>query len=200
MKKIRWVAAISVSLSLGVSAQEADPEIVRHIDSVKGIDNHAHVMAFDHRADKGYDQLRCAELATSPSSFLREILRFGPAQQAAVRTLYGYEMTDDREPSIKKLQDTAAAMRQKNGDAHYAWVLQEAGIQTVLANRTAMAPELKLPQFRWVPYADALLFPLDNGAREKVNPDRATLFTMAEALQRTYLHDLGMSGIPATLD
>ena len=106
-----------------------------------------------------------------------------------MRTLYGYDMADDLEPSIRKLQSAAASAREKNGDAHYARVLEKAGIQTVLANRTAMAAELKAPQFLWVPYVDALMFPLDNSALKTANPDRKALFRMADALERTYLRE-----------
>ena len=32
----------------------------------------------------------------------------------------------------------------------------------MLANRVTMGPGIEPPQFQWVPYADALIFPLDN--------------------------------------
>jgi uncharacterized protein len=197
----RSVAAVAVSLACAVtaSAQDVDPEIARHLESIKAIDNHAHVMGLNRATDKGYDQLRCDELPVTPSGLPPQMLRFNPTLQAAVRTLYGLDMVDDLEPSIKKLQAAAVSTREKNGGGHYAWVLDKAGIQTVLANRTAMAPELKAPQFLWVPYADALMFPLDNSAL-KINPDRKALFAMADELERTYLRELGMARIPATLD
>lgn len=200
MKKVLAAAVVTFAIGVTALAQEADPEIVRHLESIRAIDNHAHVMGLNRRTDKGYDQLRCDELPVAPSGLPPQGLRFNPGQQAAVRTLYGYDMADDLEPSILKLQSAAASTRQRNGDAHYAWVLDKAGIQTVLANRTAMVPELKAPQFLWVPYADALMFPLDNSALKKLNPDRKALFTMAEELQRTYLRGSGMTRIPATLD
>jgi hypothetical protein len=156
-------------------------------------------MGLKRATDKGYDQLRCDELPVTPSGLPPQTLRFNPGQQAAVRTLYSFDMSDDLEPTIRKLQAAAASTREKNGDAHHAWVLDKAGIQTVLANRTAMAPELKAPRFLWVPYADALIFPLDNSAL-KINPDRKALFTMADELERTYLRESGMTRIPATLD
>lgn len=197
----RPVAAVAMSLAFAVtaSAQDVDPEIARHLESIKAIDNHAHVMGLNRATDKGYDQLRCDELPVTPSGLPPQMLRFNPTLQAAVRTLYGLDLLDDLEPSIKTLQTAAVSTREKNGGGHYAWVLDKAGIQTVLANRTAMAPELKAPQFLWVPYADALMFPLDNGALT-INPDRKALFTMADALERTYLRELGMTRIPATLD
>jgi predicted TIM-barrel fold metal-dependent hydrolase len=200
MKIVLAVALVTLALGVTASAQDADPEIVRHLESVKAIDNHAHVMAPNRTSDKGYDQLRCDALPVTASGLPPYGLRFSPAQQAAVRTLYGFDMTDDLGPSIMKVQAAAASTRERNGEAHYTWLLEKAGIQTVLANRTDMPPELKAPQFLWVPYADALMFPLDNSALKNVNPDRKALFTMAEELERTYLRDSGMTRIPATLD
>ncbi len=46
-------------------AQQPDPEIVSYINSIKAIDNHAHVTALDREHDKGYDQLRCDGLPSS---------------------------------------------------------------------------------------------------------------------------------------
>src|ERR1700730_18747239 len=71
-------------------AQQPDPEIASYINSIKAIDNHAHVTALDRARDKGYDQLRCDGLISSgvlpPAN-----LRFGPDQQAAYKTLYGLD-------------------------------------------------------------------------------------------------------------
>lgn len=202
MKEMLCAVAVVVTgvIAATASAQEADPAIVRHIESIRAIDNHAHVMGPNRATDKGYDQLRCDELPVTPSGLPPQTLRFNPAQQAAVRTLYGFDLIDDLEPSIRKLQSVAASTREKNGADHYAWVLDQAGLLTVLANRTAMVPELSPPRFLWVPYADALMFPLDNGALGTANPDRNALFTMADALERSYLRDAGLSRVPPTLD
>src|ERR1700732_1319615 len=78
--------------------------------------------------------------------------------------------------------------------------MEKAGLETVLANRTAMAPEMKAPRFRWVAYEDALLFPLDNSQQKAVNPDRSVFYRYAEDLLITYLEDTAMSHIPPTLD
>jgi len=192
-------ATLMLAIGVSTSTQDADPEIVRHLQSIKAIDNHAHVMGLNHATDKGYDQLRCDALPVSPSSLPPQMLRFNPAQQAAIRTLYGFDVADDLEPTVKKIQAAASDAREKNGTSHYAWVLDKAGIQTVLANRTAMVPELKAAPFLWVPYADALMFPLDNSALA-TNPDRKGLFTMADELEREYLRAGGLTRIPATLD
>jgi predicted TIM-barrel fold metal-dependent hydrolase len=199
---MNWCCLAIVVLCAAVAparAQEPDPEITAYVNSIQAIDNHAHVTALDRDHDKGYDQLRCDGLppgtALPPAN-----LRFGVAEQSAYRTLYGFEAKTGDEAEIKKVRDLEITARREHSAGFYAWVMEQAGIQTVLANRTAMAPEMKAPQLRWVPYEDALLFPLDNSIAKAVNPDRRVFYGDAEELLSTYLRDVGLSRVPATLD
>jgi uncharacterized protein len=180
-------------------AQQPDPEIVSYINSIKAIDNHAHVTALDREHDKGYDQLRCDGLSSS-NGLPPANLRFGPDQQAAYKTLYGFEAKTGDEVELKKIAELETAARHEHGADFYAWVLEKAGIDTVFANRTAMAPEMKPPRLQWVAYEDALIFPLDNSRQKTVNPDRRIFYGYAEDLLNTYLQDAGMSRNPPTLD
>jgi uncharacterized protein len=180
-------------------AQEPDPELVRYINSIKAIDNHAHVTGLDLAHDRGFDQLRCDELPAS-NGLAPANLRFGADQQRAYKTLFGFDAKTGDGEEIKKIQDMEAAARQEHGAGFYAWVMEKAGIETVFANRTALAPGMKAPQIRWVPYEDALLFPLDNSSAKAMNPDRRVLFGDAEQLLSTYLRDAKLSRIPPTLD
>jgi hypothetical protein len=185
--------------SVCASAQESDPEIVRYVNSVKAIDNHSHITALDRDFDKGYDQLRCNNLP--PATGLPAVgFRFSAGQQAAYKTLYGLDVKTGSDDELKKVAALEIAARREHGEGFYAWIMEKAGLETVLANRTTMAAEMHAPQIRWVPYEDAFLFPLDNSHAKAVNPDRRALFGMAEELFHTYLRDAGMSRIPATLD
>ena len=182
-----------------VQAQQPDPDLVAYINSIKAIDNHAHVTGLDLAHDRGFDQLRCDELPAA-TALAPANLRFNPDQQVAYKTLFGFDAKTGDDAEIKKIQDLEIAARRDHGAGFYAWLMDQAGLETVFANRTALAPEMKAPQIRWVPYEDALLFPLDNSAAKAVNPDRRALFGDAEGLLNTYLHDAGLTHIPPTLD
>ena len=203
------IAARATALSLTIScalyaaspaqAQQPDPDLVAYINSIKAIDNHAHVTGLDLAHDRGFDQLRCDELPAS-TTLPPANLRFNADQQAAYKTLFGFDAKTGDEAEIKKIQELEIAARQNHGAGFYSWLMDQAGLETVFANRTALASEMKPPQIHWVPYEDALLFPLDNSAAKAVNLDRRVLFGDAEGLLNTYLLDAGLSRIPPTLD
>jgi hypothetical protein len=69
----------------------------------------------------------------------------------------------------------------------------------MLANRVAMGTGVEPPRFRWVPYADALLFPLDNSGMASVSPDRKQFFTLEDLVRSRYLKEVGESIPPPTL-
>ena len=192
-----FALGLMLATAIAAQSQEADPEIARYVDSIKAIDNHAHVIAAD-PADHGYDQLRCDQLpdgGAAPASW-----RFNAEQADAIRDLYGFVPKDSSDAEMKRVEAARLRAMAAHKNNPQQWVLDQAGIATVLANRTALAPEMKAPLVRWVPYEDALLFPLDNGELKKVNPDRAMLFQMAEELRATYFQQAGVSSVPPTLD
>ena len=78
------------------------------------------------------------------------------------------------------------------------WVLDQMGVEVMLANRVSMGPTIQPPRFRWVPYADALIFPLDNSKLAAVNSDRKSFFALEDNLRARYLQDAGLSAPPAT--
>ncbi len=88
---------------------------------------------------------------------------------------------------------------QEQGDNFPNWVLDQLGIETELANRVAMGRGLQPPRFRWVPFDDALMYPLKNSALASESPDRKFFFQRESMLLRSYLKDVGRDLPPATL-
>jgi len=199
MTRTLLVIAALLAGAASVSAQEPDAELVRYVNSIKAIDNHSHITALDRDHDKGYDQLRCDVLppavGLSPANF-----RFNSDQQWAYKTLYGFDAKSGDAVEIKKIIEMELAARKEHGDGFYSWVMEKASLETAFANRTSMPPEMRAPQIRWVPYEDALLFPLNNDMAKAVNPDRRALFGMAEDLLHAYLQGAGVGRLPTTLD
>ena len=192
-------AATAVALGVVVLAAQpaADPALLQTIMGIKAIDNHAHVVR-PVAGDTGYDALPLDPLEPStPPLPLRDD---NPMFARAWRALFAYPFEDAAPAHLEKLaqlkRDALAAKR----DAYPAWVLDQMGTDVVLANRISMGPELQGRRFMWVPYADALMFPLDNSLQKHANADYAALYPMEEALLARYLREAGVAGLPASLD
>jgi uncharacterized protein len=181
------------------AAQTPDPRLMTHIDAIRIVDDHSHVVAPDLPRDRNFDALPC-DLLPSDGAPTPANVRFGPDLQAAWKALYGFAGTSDAPDQLKALEARQSVVRTKMGAGYYAWVLDQAGFDTVLANRIAMGSDLAAPRFRWVPYADALLFPLDNSAGKAATPDRKILFEAEEKLLAAYMSARGVSTRPSTLE
>ncbi len=199
MRRVLCALSCVFLFCVAVSAQQVDPELMSYIDSIRAIDNHAHVVAPDMAHDTNYDALRC-EILPSGTALAPANTRFGPDVQAAWKALYGVTADTDSPGKVKKVETAQQTVRQREGANYFDWVLKQAGFDVVLANRVSMAPELDARHFKWVPYDDALLFPLNNEAEKAVSPDRKALYDAEEDHLKAYLGAVGLKSVPPTLD
>ncbi|HXB73882.1 MAG TPA: amidohydrolase family protein [Candidatus Acidoferrales bacterium] len=164
----------------------ADPDLAAEIANIKAIDNHAHPVRLvpnGQPADREFDALPVDNM--EPQSDPVNLRPGAPLLLEAAKALYG---------------SATKARTQEKGEQYTAWVLDQMGVEVMLANRVAMGTSIQPPRFRWVPYADALLFPLDNSSLAAKNSDRKSFFALEDVLRRRYLADAGLQTPPATLD
>ncbi len=197
----RWLLAVLcvAAVAVSVEAQEPDAQLMQYIETIKLVDNHAHVVAPDMAHDTNYDALRCETLPASPTTLAPANARFGPDIAGAWKALYGVSADSDSAENLKKVAEAQKAVREKQGNKYFDWVLAEGGYDYVLANRVKMAAELG-QHFKWVPYDDALLFPLDNSELKKASPDRKVLFEAEEKLHKSYLLAAARKAVTSSLD
>ncbi len=81
-----------------------------------------------------------------------------------------------------------------------AGILDQAGIGIMLANRIAMGPELPPDRFKWVPFADALMYPLNNESLSRRDPDRKAFFAAEGKLLARYYDAAGVKAPIASFD
>jgi uncharacterized protein len=162
---------------------QIDPAIAAEIAKIKAIDNHAHPV-LPASGDTGYDALPVEHM--DPYTEPVRTRAGSPLAAEASRQLFGNTPRPDW-------------IAQKR-DGYPNWVLDQIGIETMLANRVAMGPGLAPPRFLWVPYEDALLFPLDNRSLASKNSDRKAFFSDEDVLLQRYLKECGYSKPPASLD
>ncbi len=195
------VAAATLFPTRVVLAQEIDPALARQIASIRAIDNHAHPVLSppDDASDRNFDALPVdnMEPETDPLSWRPDF----PPLADAWKALFGFTGQPPLSPeALQQLEAARTRTRQTHGAAYSAWVLDQAGEDTMLANRVSMGNGVQPPRFRWVPYADALLFPLDNTGLGAANPDRRQFFLLEDKLRAQYLQAVGLTAPPATLD
>jgi predicted TIM-barrel fold metal-dependent hydrolase len=182
-------------------SRDIDPGIAATIASIQAIDNHAHPLLPppNDRSDRNFDALPVDNMEpdTDPVAWRPDNPQLSPAWKA----LWGFDGLAPLDAAgLKRLAAARDRVKAREGKHYAAWVLDQAGIATMLSNRVAMGPGLSAPRFRWVPYVDALLFPLDNSGLEAATPDRKQFFPLEERLRRQYLQAVGLQAIPATLD
>jgi len=182
------------------AAQTPDPALLIAMRGIKAIDNHSHPPALvgAGQKDDDFDALPCDPLEpTNPTISGRPE---NPRFIAAWKAMFGYKYNDTDSLHVRELLAAKQRMKTAKGDNYPAWVLDQLGIETELANRVAIGRGLNAPRFRWVPFDDALLFPLDNSEIAAATPDRKIFFAREDALRHRYMKDLNVAQLPATLD
>lgn len=194
------VACLLLTASYAVS-QQIDPGIARQIAGIWAIDNHAHPMLAPplDTTDRKFDALPVSSL--EPQSDPVALRPDFPLLGAAWKALYGFDTPPPLNAvAIKHLNKARARVKAQQGEHYPEWVLDRAKIGTMLANRVAMGSGVGPPRFRWVPYVDALLFPLDNSGMASASPDRKQFFALEDIVRQRYLKKVGASAPPPTLD
>ena len=180
-------------------AQTADPQLLAEINKIKAIDNHSHPPKLVSPGDKDddFDALPCDPLEPSePTTISRPE---NPQYLAAWKALYNYPYNDRSPEHVRELMATKQKVMQEQGDNFPNWVLDKLGIETELANRIALGRGLQPPRFRWVPFDDALMYPLETSALASESPDRKFFFPRESMLLQRYLKEVGDAALPATL-
>jgi len=179
---------------------EPDPYLLSEINKIKAVDNHTHVPKLVNPGEKDdeYDALPCGGYV-EPSDDPNMARPDNPLFLEAWQKLYGYQFTDKSAEHVQQLLATKRDMRQKQGDNFPVWVLDQLGTQYMLANRIAMGRGLTSSRFLWVPFDDALMYPLDTKNMADT-PDRIFFYQREDMLLKHYLVESGVEGFPNTLD
>jgi uncharacterized protein len=177
-----------------------DPTLAAQIATIPAIDNHAHPLLSppNYATDRNFDALPVDNMEpdTDPAG-MRPTLPALHDAWLAIFHFNGQPPLDDA--GHKQLEAAREATRRQQGAAYATYVLDHANIGTELANRVAMGTGVQPPRFRWVPYVDALLFPLDNSALANT-PDREQFFPLEDKLRAKYLEQANLKTLPPTLD
>ena len=191
MRPLRAFALAGVCATTACAVRQGDaagvdPQLALDIAAIKAIDNHAHPVrptAAGEAPDMEFDALPVDNLE---------------AQSDPVRQRGKSPIAFDAHAQLFGASDRAATARAHGAD-YATWMLDKMGIELMLANRVAMGPGLPSSRFLWVPFADALMYPLDNKAMI-LNSDQQAFFPLEDKLLKRYYAESGVTTKPATLD
>ncbi|HTU46727.1 MAG TPA: amidohydrolase family protein [Bryobacteraceae bacterium] len=177
-----------------------DSTIESELRQIHAIDNHAHPMKVVSagEADHDYDALSMEgiEDLSMPAPF-----RPGnPYFPAAWHALFGYDYSDEAPEHLAELQKIKSRIAKEKGDQYPAWVLNHANTDIMLANRVSMGRGLSSDRFKWVPFADMFLFPLNNDLLKAQDPDHRVFMQREEQLLKGYMDSAQLHELPATFD
>lgn len=176
------------------------PDITPDIARMRAIDNHAHPVRVTAAGeqDREFDALPVDNM--EPGSDPVYLRPGAPGIREAWRALFAYPYSDLLPEHARERTTTKQHTAAEKGDGYPAWVLDQMGVDVMLANRVEMGRGIQPPRFRWVPYADALLFPLSNARLAAKNTDRRAFFADEDHLLRRYLQQARLTEPPGTLD
>jgi hypothetical protein len=178
-----------------------DPTLGAQIAKIPAIDNHAHPMLSPpaYATDRNFDALPVDSMEpyTVPVGSRPDL----PVLHDAWQTIFNFNGQPPLDPAgLAQLDAAREKLREQQGVNYSTYILDKANIATMLANRVAMGTGVQPPRFRWVPYVDALLFPLDNSGLASENPDHRQFFPLEDALRKKYLQQVGLKTLPSTLN
>jgi predicted TIM-barrel fold metal-dependent hydrolase len=203
---VRQLAIVATCLGVvhptPVRAQApVDSALLRYINGIRAIDNHAHPMrpvAPGAPADTDFDALPLDGIP--PFEVPNRLKTDDPIWRSAQNALYKIPLDQSGAPyhtALKAAWDNAVRSR---GQAFPEWVLDQTGIDIMMANRISMGPGLSPTRFKWISFVDPLMLPLDVRGEAARTPDVRPLYPREAKLLQRYLRDLGVKALPATLD
>jgi hypothetical protein len=153
---LRGLLALLAGFPSLARAQAAiDPALQSYINSIRAIDDHAHPMrpvAPGAPADTEFDAL---PLDGIPTFDLPSRLRGDdPIWRAAQEALYHVPASANPTAYKNALKAAVTKTMADKGQQFPRWVLDQTGIDVMLANRIAMGPGLNSSRFRWIAFID----------------------------------------------
>lgn len=175
-------------------------DIESEIRQIPSIDNHAHpmkVVAYGEE-DRDFDALPAD--AIQDLALPTPMRGDSPYLPQAWHALFGYAYSDFDSQHLGKLEEAKRNLQKQKGDLYPVWVLNRTNTEIMLANRVAMGRGLSNDRFKWVPFVDMFLFPLNNRSIEAKDPEHNAFLHREETLLQGYLAEENMHRLPPLFD
>lgn len=195
--------AVWLNISCGTPHRSdlyVNSSIQSELNQISAIDNHAHpqkVVSYGEE-DRDFDALPADSIQdlALPTPFRQG----SPYFQQAWQGLFGYHFADSSPEHLSELEAAKRKERQQRGDQYPSWVLNRTNTEIMLANRVSMGRGLSPDRFKWVPFADMFLFPLNNNTAKAKDPEHQSFITGEEVLLKKFMSNAQLAKLPPTFD
>ncbi len=192
-----WTAGCSQNSS----DQSVDSTIQDQVNRITAMDNHAHPTKVLSSGEQDTDNDALPADAIADLSLPVPFRPGSPLFPQAWKALFGVEFSSPA-PSDEAAQVSRRRreLQSQKGDLYPSFILNQCKTDIMLANRVAMGRGLPADRFKWVPFADMFLFPLNNSAARNRDPEHAAFVRNEEALLNHALTASGARKLPSNLD
>jgi uncharacterized protein len=206
---LRLVASCSAVLlaccacgRLSRDGAQPDSTIYNELIHTPAIDNHAHPSKMIAPGEQDTDADALPPDAITDLALPTPMLDGSPYIPEAWRAMFDFKPAGGNDGKIRseELSRKREDLERSKGDGYPAWVLNKTDTTVMLSNRVAMGRGLTGDRFKWVPFVDAFLFPLQNRSYKSHDPENSAFFAREEALLAQYLKRAGNKRLPPTFD
>jgi len=180
---------------------QPDSSIYNELSHISAIDNHAHPSKLLAPGEEDTDADALPPDAITDLALPTPMLEGSPYLPEAWRAMFDLTPTGaDPQGRSEELLRRRHSLQKNKGDAYPSFVLNKTDTAVMLANRVAMGRGLTSDRFKWVPFVDMFLFPLQNNSFKSHDPEHKAFFTREEALLGRCLKVSGNKRLPPTFD
>src|SRR5258708_1378068 len=179
-------------LASSQDVQKIYDHLLPQIDRIPIYDNHSHATFPD---DSDMD----AQAAPPDETSVLRLRDTNPEFVAAAKSLFAYPYDDFQPEHAKWLIDKKKAAEKSGTTAYWDSILAKLNIETCLANRVALAPDLNTNGLFRVFFVVSLFHPLKNRTRPESNPSRGVYTPLQEKALNGYRQEEKDSASPADL-
>ncbi|MER8012328.1 amidohydrolase family protein [Streptomyces sp. NPDC094149] len=165
-----------------------DPGIDRIVREIAAVDDHAHPVPLEWEVPPNPDH----PISPYDHPLPLRMRQTNPEYLDAWRALWGYEHDDFDDEHLRGLLENKQRIQSEQGEGYGAWVLDQVNIETMLAVDNLPQPAFPAPRFRWITFADWLMWPV--GATDQ----EGFTFQYRPLIEAAF-EEAGIEGLPTTL-
>jgi len=159
-----------------------DASLLAEIQKIRAVDNHSHISPFQHLAADA--KVPDDPMGAPPFPYPARLRVDNPEWTKSWKALYGTAASQTSAASARDALRAKHALMRREGEKYPSWVLDKAGIDIAFVNMPSPGTGLPASRFRWVPTANALLFPFGGTETDAVFTPPSTPATSLEAWNR----------------